>query len=287
MTQIVTHGESVEMTWTGAPKLVNAAKVRWLGAWYVAEYRLRNMGKWIGAIIAFGLGNPVLYLFSVGLGVGALVDQSVGPNGVDGVSYLMFLAPALLATAAIQAAMDETSFPTLQGFVWDKSFFAMNSTQLSGGQIVNGIMIASMFRCLFTVFIYEAVLLAFGAIPWSTVIPLAFASMLAGWAFAIVMLAGISFVKRDDGVFAIIGRFVVTPLFMFSGTFYPLESLPIWLQPVGWISPLWHAADLGRFLSYGKAVEPWLVGVHYGYFIVMVAVGTIIGIRQFNRRLAK
>jgi phosphate transport system permease protein len=81
------------------------------------------------------------------------------------VPYLTFLAPALLATAAIQAAMDETTFPTMQGFIWDKSFFSMISTQLMARDIVGGIMISSSIRCIFNTLIYAGVLVAFGAIP--------------------------------------------------------------------------------------------------------------------------
>lgn len=276
-----------KMTWQGAPKVVNLRKAFILGPWFVAEYRLRNMSKWIAAIIAFGIGNPLLYLLSVGLGVGALVDANTGPSGVDGVSYLTFLAPALLASATIQGAMDETSFPTLQGFVWDKSFFGMNSTQLSGRAIVWGVMIAAGVRCLLTAFLYEGILLAFGSITWASIPSLTLASFFAGMAFAAVMLAGISFVKQDDGVFAIVGRFIIAPMFMFSGTFFPLTALPIYLQWIGWISPVWHATNLGRALSYGMPLEPWLAVVHVVYLLVMLVAGMWVGSWQFARRLAQ
>ncbi|MEN9731156.1 MAG: hypothetical protein RL488_466 [Actinomycetota bacterium] len=276
-----------KMTWQGARNIVNFKKALFGGPWFVAEYRLRNMSKWIGAIIAFGLGNPVLYLLSVGIGIGALVNAAQGPNGVDGVNYLTFLAPALLATSAIQAAMDETSFPTLQGFVWDKSFFSMNATQLRGGDIVGGIMIASFTRCLFNTFVYAMVLWAFGAITPGTIPVLLVSAIFAGLAFASAMLAATSFVKQDDGFFALVGRFIIAPMFMFSGTFYPLTNLPIYLQWIGWVSPVWHATDIGRALSYGHEVTPGLMAIHFAYLAAMLAGGLFIGTRQFNRRLAK
>jgi lipooligosaccharide transport system permease protein len=276
-----------KMTWQGARNIVNLNKALTWGPWFVAEYRLRNMSKWIGAIIAFGLGNPVLYLLSVGIGIGALVNAQQGPNGVDGVSYLAFLAPALLATSAIQAAMDETSFPTLQGFVWDKSFFSMNATQLRGGDIVGGIMIASFARCLFNTLVYALVLWAFGAITPDTIPVLLVSAIFAGLAFASAMLAATSFVKQDDGFFALVGRFIIAPMFMFSGTFYPLENLPIYLQWIGWVSPVWHATDIGRALSYGHSVSGWLMTIHFAYLAAMLVGGLYIGTRQFNRRLAK
>lgn len=278
---------SVDATWQGAAKIVNFRKARMLGAWYVAEYRIRNMLKWIQAIISFGLGNPILYLTSVGIGIGSLVDKNLGAGGIEGVNYLTFLAPALLATAAIQGAMDEASFPILQGFVWDKSFFSMNATQLTGRSIYYGLLIASAVRCSLTVILYEGVLLAFGAIEWASILPLTISAFFAGMAFAAAMGAASSFVKQDDGFFAIVGRFIITPMFMFSGTFYPIETLPIYLQWIGWISPLWHATQAGRVMSYGLAEPNWLFVLHFVYLAAMLVVGLEIGARQFIRRLAK
>ncbi|MDE2591967.1 MAG: hypothetical protein KGL41_03840 [Actinomycetales bacterium] len=273
------------MTWRGAKEIVNLRKATTWGAWFVAEYRLRNMSKWIGAIIAFGLGNPIMLLLSVGVGIGSLVDNGTSGNPIDGVGYLVFLAPALLASAAIQSAMDETTFPTLQGFVWDKSFFSMNSTQLRGRSIVSGIMIAAAIRCILTVFMFEAILMAFGAITWSSIPALTWSAIIVGLSFASVMLAATSFVKQDDGFFAIVGRFIIAPMFMFSGTYYPLEILPVPLQVVGWVSPLWHATDLGRHLSYGHPVEGWVLVVHYAYLVILYFVGHYVASRQFEKRL--
>ena len=277
----------LKLSWQGSAKLVNVQQARLWAPWFVAEYRLRNMSKWLGAIVAFGLGNPVLYLLSVGIGIGALVDANSGGNNPLGVPYLTFLAPALLATAAIQAAMDETTFPTMQGFIWDKSFFSMISTQLMGRDIVGGIMIASSVRCILNTVIYEAVLLAFGAITIESVFVLTFSAIFAGISFAAVMLAVTSFVKQDDGFFAIVGRFIIAPMFMFSGTFYPLEGLPIYLQWIGWISPVWHATNLGRNLSYGHPVEPWLLAVHVLFLGALLVVAMFVATRKFNSRLSQ
>ena len=105
--------------------------------------------------------NPLLYLLSVGIGIGSLVDSNQGAQGVDGVSYLTFLGPALLASTAIQGAIDEVVMPTMQGFKWNKNFFAMNSTPLTGKQIANGVYIAALVRVAFTVTIYWILLFPF------------------------------------------------------------------------------------------------------------------------------
>lgn len=257
------------------------------GAWRVAEYRLRQVTKWWGSIVAFGLGNPILFLLSVGLGVGSLVDANNGAEALGGVGYLQFVAPALLAAAAIQGVMDEVTFPTMDGFVWDKAFFAIGATSVSPKQIANGVMIVALLRGLFTTVLYLGILLAFGAIPVASVLPLLLTSMFAGWGWASLMLAFTARLESDDGYFAIISRFVVTPLFLFSGTFYPLEQMPIYLQPIGWISPIWHSTELGRFLSYGAEIEPIMFFVHFGYLALMGVVGMSLAYPKFHQRLLK
>jgi len=257
------------------------------GAWRVAEYRFYSMSKWMGAVLANGVGNPILYLISVGLGIGALVDSNSGGQGLGGVSYLMFVAPALLAAAAIQGVMDEVTFPTMDGFVWDKLFFAINSTSVSSRQIADGVMIVALTRGLFTSGIYLAILVAFGAVPLSSVLGLMASSMLAAWGWSSIMLAVTARLERDEGYFAIIARFIVAPMFLFSGTFYPLDQMPIFLQPIGWVSPLWHATELGRNLSYGMEVDPIMFWVHIGYLALLGAVGMALTYPKFAERLAR
>jgi lipooligosaccharide transport system permease protein len=253
------------------------------GSLHVAEYRLRNMWKWRNSIIAFGIGNPVLYLASVGLGVGLLVDQASG--GVDGVPYLVFLAPALLAAAAIQGGNDEVTFPTLAGFIWDKLFFAMRATSLTGGQIADGVLIAAALRVLFTTVAYWLVLALFGAVEWTSVVPLVTVSTFAGVCWAALMLAIAANVRNEDGFIAFTWRLVIMPMFLFSGTFYPLSSLPLALQWIGWISPLWHATQLGRWLSYGMPLEPWQAAVSVTYLLALGVGGLLLARRRFERRL--
>ncbi|MFM1784791.1 MAG: hypothetical protein RLZZ579_1068 [Actinomycetota bacterium] len=268
-------------------RAVDDQKAIRFGALRVAEYRFFSMIKWLASVIAYGLGNPILYLISVGLGIGALVDAGNPDAALGGVSYLQFVAPALLASAAIQGVMDEVTFPTMDGFVWDKLFFAINATSVSARQIADGVMIVALGRGLFTVVMYVAVLLAFGAIPWASVLPLVFSSMLAGWGMASVMLAITARLENDEGYFAIIGRFVIAPMFLFSGTFYPLELMPIYLQPIGWISPLWHASQLGRALSYGMPLELWLGIVHVLFLTLLGVIGMRLTYPKFEERLSR
>ena len=272
--------------WQGSLKLVNVSRARNLAWLHVAEARIRNMLKWWTSIAAFSLGNPVLYLFSVGIGIGALVDANGGNSQLGNVSYLTFLAPALLASAALQSFQEEMSFPIMEGFEWDKSFFAMNATPITGRDIVNGLITSSLFKTMITVGIYEGVLLGFGAISLEVALPMFLSALLAGIAFGSVMMAVTSFIKNDDGFFAIVGRFIVAPMVMFSGTYYPLDSMPFYLQWVGWISPLWHGTDLGRVISYGSPQLGWIVASHWVYLALWVVVGLGLAYRQVSKRLA-
>lgn len=253
-------------------------------AFAVAEYRLRNMWKWKHAIIIYGLGGPFLYLASIGIGVGTLVDANT-TGGIDGVTYLAFLAPALLASAAIQGGQDEVVFPTMAGFLWEKIFFGMHATSLTPRQIANGVLLSAGVRIVFTSVAYWLVLLGFGAVGLDSFLPLIASSVFAGYAFSLFVMWIVARVEHDDGFFAVFGRFIVTPMFLFSGTFYPLDSLPLAVQWVGWISPLWHATEVGRALSYGEGTAAPLFGWHLLFLATMAIVGLLLTHRQFERRL--
>ena len=252
---------------------------------FVFEARIINMRKFLLEILLYSIANPFLYLMAIGVGVGTLVNNNSG--GVDGVPYMVFLAPALLANAAVQGAMDEVIFPTLAGFLWNKGFYSMNATPLEGRQIALGVYLASMVRNFFTVIIYFCIMAVFGLLDdprsW-LLIPTGF---LAGAAFAAIMLAATALTKKDDAFFTFISRFVLQPMFLLSGTFFPLDSVPLFLRWIGWLSPPWHASNLGRFLSYGHETPMWLVLTHLLVLIAMTDVGLAASIKIFERRLAK
>ena len=278
---------SILNTRQGSIRLVDASKIHARGAFYVAEARVRIMLKWIWMILGIAVANPILYLISVGIGLGGLIDESVGPAGVDGVKYLTFLAPALLAQAAIQGAMDESVFPTIEGFKWHKTFYSMNSTPLTGNQIAMGVFLAAFVRTIYTVLLYYGVMWFFGALnspkAWLA-IPTA---ILAGISFGALMQSVAAKLENENIFFVILGRFIMMPLFLFSGTFFPLTSMPFFLQWIGWISPLWHATELGRYLTYGHSISPTMMWIHFLLLATMLVVGLYLSARIFTKRLTK
>ena len=178
-------------------------------------------------------------------------------------------------------------FPMLQGFIWEKLFFAMHATSLKPRQIANGVFLAALFRTSLTATMYWFVLYLFNAVELGSAPALIACATFAGMAFATPVGWVASRVENEDGFFAVFGRFVVTPMFLFSGTFYPLETLPTAVQWVGWISPLWHATDLGRYLTYGHDISTSLVWIHIIFLVVMTIIGLALAIRAFEKRLAK
>ncbi len=263
---------------------VNIRKVSRFGSFHVAEARIRNMLKWRVTILSEAIINPTLYLVSIGIGVGSLIDAN---NGVNGVSYLTFLAPALLASAAIQGSSDEVIFPVMQGFKWNRTFFGMRSTTLTAQQISLGVFLAAMARAIVSIVIYWIVLYLFGALESSTAWLAMPAALLAGASMAAVMLALAAKIENENFFFTLVGRFIMIPMFLFSGTFYPLTQMPIFLQFFGWISPLWHASELGRFLTYDYPLSRLQLFTHLGVLSTMVVVGLFLSARVFAKRLEK
>jgi lipooligosaccharide transport system permease protein len=267
--------------------IVAGRKPRRYGSWYVAEHRIRSMRAYWQTLVSTSIGNPLVYLFALGVGLATLVDKGLSNGSSGQVSYLTFVAPALLATAAVTVAAEESTFPMLMGFKWNPFFYAMNAAPISGGQIVNGMIILMIARILPTCTIYFAVMLLFGAVPsvfgWLGILSATF----TGIAVGTVIMSYTSTIEEDKGQLAMILRFGITPMFLFSGTFFPLSQLPIYLQWIGWISPLWHGAQLGRVFAYGMAEPGWLTAVHVIYLAGLAFFGWKLTQRFVVRRLNK
>jgi lipooligosaccharide transport system permease protein len=264
-----------------------SARSEAFGAWFVAEARLRTMLAYLRSIVMTSVFNPIMYILALGVGIGSYIDRGSGAGSLGGPSYLAFVGPALLASAALTAAFEETSFPVMGGFKWTREFWAMNATPISARQVANGVLLAASFRIVLTVAAFWGCLAAFGlmASPYAALaMP---AAILSGLAFGSVIMAVASRLEEDDGWFAIINRLIIAPMFLFSGTFFPLESLPLALRWIGWASPLWHGTQLGRIATYGLAEPPWLVACHLAFLGGMLALGLALSWGSFARRLSK
>ena len=234
-------------------------------------------------MLAYGIGHPLLYLMSIGIGLGSLVSKNVGL--VDGVPYLTFLAPALLMASALQVAVDETSFVVLQGFSWEKSFFAMNQTAITGRQIASGLMYYAIFRVVMNSGIYAIFLVLFGAMKIEAVPLQLLIAVFVGVSFGFIMLAYSAFIDAEGDWLVLMMRFIIAPMFMFSGTFYQIENMPELVQQIAWVSPLWHATELARTASYGSS-DLYTVA-HIVILLITGIIGASFAYPRFSKRLSQ
>jgi lipooligosaccharide transport system permease protein len=256
--------------------------VTWSFAVRQFQYWLTNYRRtWRGSIYTSFL-SPVLYLGAMGLGLGKLVDAH-GTARLGGVSYLAFLAPGLLAAAAMQGAIEESTYPVLGSVKWRRTYYAAAASPLRPADILHGHLLFTVMRLAMNSVIFVAVMAAFGAItsPWVlAAVPVA---VLTGLAFAAPVEAWAITVTKDTS-FALIFRFGMIPLFLFSGTFFPVTQLPVWIRPLAYATPLWHGVALCRSLSLGTATLGGAL-VHVGYLAALAGVGIAAGHRTYRRRL--
>lgn len=225
--------------------------------------------------------NPVLFLAAMGIGLGSLVGSGTGQ--INGVSYLDFLAPGLLAFTAMQTATGESTWPVMGAIKWNREYLAMLATPLSVDDVLRGHLVFITARIAQACTIFVVVMMAFGAMPsrWGLLaLPMA---VLAGLAFATPCVAFAASRENDAG-FAALQRFVITPLFLFSGTFFPISQLPPALRPIAWLTPQWHGVEGARQLCLGTATVAETAG-HVAYLSVWVVAGYVIARRTFTSRL--
>ena len=270
----------------GAPPGPQAGPGRPASGWSFAlrEFRfwLTNYRRtWRGSIYSSVL-NPVLYLAAIGLGLGTLVDAH-GLARLGGVSYLTFLAPGLLAATAMETAIGESTYPVMASVKWLKTYQAASASPLRPADIYRGHLLFITMRLAMNCSIFIAVMAAFGAVRSAWVLAALPVSVLTGLAFAAPIEAWAITVTKDTS-FAMIFRFGMIPLFLFSGTFFPISQLPAWVRPVAYATPLWHGVALSRSLSLGTADLSGALA-HLGYLLALAMIGVAAGAGTYRRRL--
>jgi lipooligosaccharide transport system permease protein len=235
---------------------------------------------WFNYLLA-GLSQPFLYLVAMGIGLGLYVNRSGNLPG--GVPYLDYIAPALLVTQAMMAAAFEAAWPIMAKIEWDKTYHAALNTPIGALDLLLGDLMWIAFRTTLLSALFLLVVLALGAASSPLVVLAVPVAVLTALAFAAPIMA-FTATQTGDGGFNALFRFGITPLFLFSGTFFPIENLPLFLQPVAWITPLYHGVAAARELSLG-AVEPVGLAVHLAFLVAAIAAGVAAGRVTFRRRL--
>ena len=245
---------------------------------YVLEYHLVNYRRtWRGSALS-SLVIPLLTMLGFGVGVGAYVTAGVG-----GVPYLDWIVPGLIASTAMQAAFGEATWPVLSYFEWLKVYFAQAAAPLRVADILGGHLAFMLFRILTTAAAFLAVAALFGALhSWWAPLALVVA-VLTGLAVAAPTIA-YSATITTDSYLAILMRLAVLPMSLFSGVFFPVDSLPVVLRWVAYALPLWHGVDLSRDAILGRS-PGWLGLAHIAYLLAWGVAGWLLAHRQFRRRL--
>src|SRR3954452_16891300 len=250
----------------------------------VFEHRFLSYRRTFRASIFSSFLSPVMFLAAMGIGLGAYVSD---PSAIGGVPYIVFLAPGLLAATAMQSASFESMIPIMAGLEWSRVFHGMYATPISPRDIALGNLAWITARLTLICAIFTVVIVAFGAAQSPLIVLAIPAAILTGMAFA-GPIAAFSATQKTPDKFTAIFRFGITPLFLFSGTFFPITSLPAVLQAVAWVTPLFHGVALTRALSLGTALDdPIAMLVHIGYLTTLAVVGAYLAIKSIDRRLVR
>ncbi len=237
---------------------------------------------WRGSAISTFL-NPVLYLAAMGLGLGTLVDRGTGTTTLEGMTYLVYLAPGLLAATAMQTSAGEASYPVMAGIKWVRTYEATLASPIGVRDLVLGHLGWVMARLTLTSLAFVLVMALFGASSFGSGLLAVGPAVLTGMAFAGVITAYTSRLQDPQGLAALF-RFGIVPMFLFSGTFFPIAELPGWMHPVAYATPLWHGVELTRRVALGleTTIAPAL---QVGYLLLWAGVGGWLAVRFLRERM--
>jgi lipooligosaccharide transport system permease protein len=229
--------------------------------------------------------QPLLFLLAFGVGFGALVEGGGGvAAATGGVGYLVWLAPALLAVSAVQTAAFESSYPVLSGFKWQRHYHGMTAGPVSPAQVALGHLVWVALKTAGCGVIYIGVIAVFGGVASVGIVVSLFAAVLTGVAVAALVTAFSATLESEGTAFSVLFRFVVIPMTLFSGTFFPVDRLPGWVQPVAWVSPLWHGTEVARAAALDRW-QPFAALGHTAYLVALLVLGAALAARLFTRRL--
>lgn len=251
---------------------------RWLRSWgYHAEFYAQT---WRGSVASSVL-FPILYLASLGIGVGHLVAHHTGL--VAGQTYLHYIAPSLLATTTMQLGEGESLWPVLASVKWIRTYHAAATTPLEPDDILYGKLAWVATRSFVTAVFYTIVIGAFGALQSWWCLALPFIGTLVTVAFSAPLVAYAAR-AQSDASFTTLYRFAFVPMFLFSATFFPLSAYPGYLRPVVQFFPLYHGVALARAAAFGQGSVLAQLS-HVAVLVAMSVLGVLWGRRTMRRRL--
>jgi lipooligosaccharide transport system permease protein len=236
--------------------------------------------NWRATVVSTVL-NPVFFLVAMGFGLGSQIRPGVVTGGM---SYAVYLMPALLVSAAVQNAAGESTFPVLSGFRWSRVYWGMSATPITPAQVAGGQLMWIFLRLAFSGVVFMIVGTVLGAVSGPGIMLSLIFAVLAGMAFAAPLVAYSATIESEGQQFSAVFRFIVLPMTLLAGTFFPLTELPAVVRPIAWITPLWHGTELARGAAFWN-LELWPAVGHVAYLAALFVVGVVLAGRQFRRRL--
>jgi len=233
-------------------------------------------------VVFSGFFEPVFYLFAVGVGVGALVGDVTGPGGVV-VPYAAFVAPAMMAASAMNGSVIETTFNIFFKLKYQKVYEGVLTTPMQPADIAIGEIGWALLRGVLYSTAFIIVMFAMGLTEsWWAILAVP-AATLVGFAFGAAGMAAVTYMRSWQDFDLV--TLVTMPLFLFSGTFYPLDVYPPIIQNIAKISPLYHGTELLRGFTLG--VVDWTMFGHAAFLIIMGLIGAVIANRRLDGMLRK
>jgi len=241
---------------------------------WLAHYRRSWQGTAMSSFLA-----PLLYLGAMGYGLGGLVQS----GGLGGVPYVEFVAPGVLAATAMQIGAGEAMYPVLGAVKWQRQYHAMLAAPLGPADLVLGHTAYIVLRIVVAATAFTVVAALLGALPSPLAVLAALVAVLCGTAHVPAIMA-FAARQENDANFALLFRFGIVPMFLFAGTFFPVDQLPVWTRPLVWATPLWHGTEAARQLALGTPHWAAIAG-HCAYLLLWTGFGLVVAVRAFTRRL--
>jgi lipooligosaccharide transport system permease protein len=234
--------------------------------------------KFYKASLVGNLGEPILFLLAFGLGLSRFIGK------VDGMPYINYIAPGLLVATAMNASSFECTFGSFTRMSTQKSYDAIIVTPVNIEEVAAGDILWGATKGFISAMVMLPVLLLFGLMgsPWMALSPALY--LLEGLMFSAMALIVTAFVPSYD-YYAYYFSLVISPMFFFSGIFFPLSSMPAWVGKLAWFFPLTHAVNIARALAMGSLHIGLLADV--AWMAVFTLICAWIAVKLIKRRLIK
>jgi len=222
--------------------------------------------------------EPFIYLLGLGIGLGLFVQE------IDGLSYIEFLAPGLLASTVMFGASFETTYDSFVRMKYEKTYDAVLATPLSIEDVIGGEILWGATRGYLNALVFLAAITIFGLVESPAAILLVLLLFIFSLLFAVIGMIFTALVS-NIALFNYYFTLFITPLFLFSGIFFPVDVLPLWAQRLAWLTPLYHVVIVCRGLAFGILDQTVLVSVIWASTVALALF--MVPVVLMRRRLIK